>query len=81
MTFDPAKLAHDFREHANDWADKNAAADSLEHMRTTLRSQIALKFLPDAGAMNRAETAAEATQEYADHLKSMVEARRVANRA
>jgi hypothetical protein len=81
MTFDPGEIANNFREHANDWADKNAAADLLEHMRTVLRSQIASKFLQDLGSMNKAEAAAEATEEYSDHLKSMVEARRLANRA
>jgi gamma-glutamyltranspeptidase len=40
-----------------------------------------LKFLPEVGSMNKAETHAEGTKEYADHIREMVEARRLANRA
>lgn len=79
--FDPSNLARQFLNHREDWADKNACAELLEESRKNLRSQIAMKFLPDAGSMNKAEAMAEATQEYIDHIKDMVEARRVANRA
>jgi hypothetical protein len=79
MNFDPYKLAQQLLEHGSEWADKNAAADVLEETRKTLRSQIALKFLPDAGSVAKAEMMAEATQEYIDHVRSMVEARRASN--
>jgi hypothetical protein len=79
--FEPVTLALTLFEHGKDWAETNAAADLLEETRKTLRSQIALKFLPDVGAVSKAEMMAEATQEYIDHIKSMVEARKVANTA
>lgn len=79
MTFDPATLARTMFEHGRDWAEANCGADLLEETRRTLRSQIALRFLPDAGSVSKAEMHAEATQEYIDHIKSMVEARKIAN--
>lgn len=79
--FDPHTLAEQLLKHGTEWADLNAAAELLEETRKTLRSQIALKFLPDVSAVSKAEMMAEATQEYIDHVKSMVEARRLANRA
>ena len=81
MDFDPIALAQKLLEHGAAWADKNAGADLLEETRRTLRSQIAMKFLPDAGSVAKAEMMAEATVEYIEHVKAMVEARRLANRA
>lgn len=79
MNFDPHNLAQQFLQHGSAWADKNAAAEMLEETRRTLRSQIALKFLPDAGSVSKAEMMAEATTEYAQHVKDMVMARKAAN--
>lgn len=81
MNFEPYKLAHQMCSHGEEWADKNAAAQVLEELRHSVRSQISLRFLPDVGAVSKAEMMAEATQEYIDHIKSMVEARKAANRA
>lgn len=79
MNFDPTKLAEQLLHHGSEWADKNAAADVLERTKDTLLSQIALKFIPDAGSVAKAEMMAEATIEYIEHIKSMVEARRISN--
>lgn len=76
---DPTEITTRLTTLGHDWADKEAAASVLEETRKSLRSQIALKFLAETGAANKAEMMAEATQEYIDHLKSMVEARRHAN--
>lgn len=81
MNFEPEKLSRRFRDDGITWAEKNGAADLLEETRKTLRSQIALKYLPEAGSANKAEMMAEATQEYIDHIKAMVEARKEANKA
>lgn len=81
MTFDPHKIAERFRDDGLAWADKDGAASLLEETRKTLRSQIALKYLPEAGSVSKAEMMAEATQEYLDHVKEMVEARTLSNRA
>lgn len=77
----PPALSNAFYQHGKNWAETNAAAELLEETRKTLRSQIALKFLPNAGSVSKAEMMAEATQEYIDHIHAMVDARRVANTA
>lgn len=81
MDFDPEKLRHTFVEQGNSWVDLNAAADTLEKHKDSLLSQIALKYLPDAGSAAKSEMLALATVEYCDHIKEMVEARKKANRA
>src|ERR1700722_10257489 len=81
MDFEPYKLAEQLLHHGTDWAEKNGAADLLEETRKTLRSQIAMRFLPDAGSVAKAEMMAEATGDYFEHIKAMVEARKVANTA
>lgn len=81
MSFDPEKIAKRFRDDGNTWAEKNCAADLLEETRKTLRSQIALKYLPEVGSVSKAEMMAEATTEYIEHVTSMVEARKEANKA
>lgn len=79
--FDPATLAHTLFEHGRDWADKNASADILEETRRTLHSQIAVGLLPECKSVAKAEMHAEATEEYIEHIKAMVEARKAANTA
>lgn len=81
MDFDPHKIAERYRNDGWTWADKDGAASLLEETRKTLRSQIALKFLPDAGSVSKAEMNAEATEEYIIHVRNMVDARTQANRA
>lgn len=81
MDFDPEKLRQTFVEQGNSWVDLNAAADTLEKHKDSLLSQIALKYLPDAGSAAKSEMLALATVEYCDHIKEMVEARKKANRA
>jgi hypothetical protein len=76
---DPTEISTRLTKLGHEYADKEAAASLLEETRKSLRSQIALKFLADTGAANKAEMMAEATEEYVAHLKSMVEARRQAN--
>lgn len=81
MNFDPHKLAEQLLSHGSAWAEDNCAADLLEETKRTLRSQIALKHLPDVGSVAKAEMIAEATAEYIGHIKQMVEARRNANKS
>jgi hypothetical protein len=76
---DPNEVVSRLTTLGHEWADKESAAALLEETRKSLRSQIALKFLADTGAANKAEMMAEATDEYTAHVKSMVEARRLAN--
>src|ERR1700759_4889649 len=79
MSADPTEIHANLVKLGEAWADKERAAQLYEETRKSLRSQIALKFLADTGAANKAEMMAEATEEYITHLKSMVEARRQAN--
>lgn len=81
MSFDPHKIAERFRDDGLTWADRDGAASLLEETKKTLRSQIALGFLPDAGSVSKAEMMAEAKQEYTEHIRSMVTARTEANKA
>lgn len=62
-----------------DWADKDAAATLLEETKKSVLAEIKAK----AGAKSdaAAETIALCDKGYKEHIKSMVEARRVANRA
>lgn len=81
MDFDPAKLARQMLTHGQTWADENSAAELLEEIKPTLRSQIAMKFLPEVGSVSKADLMAQGSQEYRDHICLMVEARKRANRA
>lgn len=77
----PAEISQRVSEAGNDWADKEAAANLFEESRRSLRAQIAVRHLPDAGSVAKAELLAEASEEYRNHITQMVEARRIANRA
>lgn len=79
MTIDAATMSQKLYEDSKDWADKNGAADLYEETRRTLRAQIAVKFLTEAGSVSKAELLAEADEVYISHIKAMVEARRIAN--
>lgn len=81
MDFEPAKLAASLLKHGQDWADKKAAADLLAETKGSVLSQIALKFLGEGFAVNKAEMMAEATQQYQDHIAAMVLAKRDAIKA
>lgn len=81
MTFDAHTIAKRFRDDGHAWADKDGAASLLEETKRTLRSQIALKHLPEVGSVSKAEMIAEATLEYIEHIKLMVDARKEANKA
>lgn len=62
-------------------ADKTAAANLLEETRRSLRAAKARAFRKGGLGVAESELAAEACQEYRDHLEAMVEARRLADRA
>ncbi len=62
-------------------ADLKAAANLLEEMRRPIRARKARAYRKGGLGVAESEVAAEASQEYADHLEAMVEARRLADRA
>src|SRR3990167_7000134 len=63
----------------NDWADKDAAASLLEETRKSLLAQLYLASVGKSVADREAE--AHAHRDYAEHVASMIEARRIAVRA
>ena len=81
MEHDPNKITDALVRWGQDWADKDAAASALEETRKTLRAELAVKGLASGGPISKAELYAEANTAYKEHIESMVEARRIANRA
>lgn len=66
-------------ETGEDWADKDAAATLLEETKKTFLAK--LKNEAKAKSDAAAETVALCDPAYVEHIETMVEARRVANRA
>lgn len=71
-------LSEQFRLAAEAWVDANAAADLLEETKSACLSQRAMAL----GEMSvaKAEMIVKSSEEWHEHLKAIVEARRVANR-
>jgi len=76
---DPAKLAHSIVQRGEHWCDCNAAADLLEETKGTLLAKITKEHL-DQPAW-KAEALSRADMRFEEHIKAMVEARRIANLA
>lgn len=68
-----------FREAADDWCDKEAAAQLLEDTKSSIMAQNQA-MLGDV-AVNRAEQIVKAQPEWVEHITKIVEARKVANMA
>jgi hypothetical protein len=66
-------------EYGDDWADKDAAANLLEETKKSVLARIKNETESKSDAAR--ETVALAHPDYRAHVDSMVEARRVANRA
>ena len=73
------KIIHRLQTLGKDWAEKEAAASWLEESRKTVRAQMAVDYIREAGSAAKAELLAEADPIYKEHLKVMVEARKTAN--
>lgn len=84
LIFDPDEMRRRLEDLGVDWADKNAAASLLEETERALMSEISIHYrstLADVRSDIAAERMARASAQYRDHIRRMVEARRVANRA
>jgi len=79
MQYEPDKLHARLISLGEDWADKEAAASLLEETRRSVRAELMRES--NATSVAAAEAQAEAAMKYKEHLKDMVEARRIANRA
>ncbi len=74
---DPARLAQSIVSRGELWADANHAADLLEETKSTLLAKLTKEHL-DQPAW-KAEALARADMRFEEHIKAMVDARRVAN--
>ncbi len=63
-----------------DWADKNAAASFLEETKKSILARMMQKQT-EAKSVAAAESLALCSEDYLAHVKDMVEARRLADRA
>ena len=79
MNFNPSELYQRTTDLGDDYADKNAAASLLEETRKTLLAKLALESTENS--MHAKESRARCRPEYKEHVESMVEARRLADRA
>jgi hypothetical protein len=85
--FDPQALVEEVISAGEDWADKDAAASSLEETKRTLLAALAMEHasVPTASGkplpQTHAESRALSDARYKEHLERMVQARRQANRA
>lgn len=78
---DIQEMSRQMLEAGEEWADLHAAATALEEARKSLRSQLAVEHIQNGTAASKAVEYAQGSQEYADHLIEMTEARRKSNRA
>lgn len=77
----PDQIYRNLVTAGEEWADMNAAADILEESKKPVLSEITLGHLQTSKSVAEADTKAQASKEYREHLKAMVAARRAANRA
>ena len=78
MDFDPEAIYQRLSEAGEEWADKDAAANLLEETKKTLLAEVMQGF---PGSNAERERCALADTTYKHHLKTMVAARKEANRA
>ena len=76
--FDPEAIFKRLTDAGEEWADKDAAANILEETKKTFLAELMLGF---QGSIAERERCALADTTYKHHLKSMVAARKEANRA
>ena len=72
---------HQLQHLGQKWADLHAEAEILEEAKKCILATITLFHVENGDAKSTAEVRAHASKEYQDHIKKMVEARRLANQA
>jgi hypothetical protein len=72
---------HQMQHLGSKWADLHAEAEILEEAKKCILATITLYHVDNGDAKTTAEVRAHASKEYQDHIKKMVEARRLANQA
>jgi hypothetical protein len=76
---DPNRLAAYLESQAEDWADKDAAANLLEETKKTVLAKVFNSLAGRFKGVAEREFAALGSPAYVEHVTAMVEARRVAN--
>jgi hypothetical protein len=79
MSIDPDEIHARIVKLGEAWADAESAASAYEETRRSVRAEIMRQS--NEKSMVAAEAFAEASIRYKEHIISMVEARRIANRA
>ncbi len=79
-SLDPERIYNHLLAAGHDWADRKAAAELLEETKKSVLSKMKTQLGADKSDA-AAETLALCSQEYRTHVASMVEARRLADRA
>ena len=79
MNFNAETLAAELSKRGLAWSDCEAAAALLEETRKTVLSECQADHPEDSNAASEAKALRD--PRYKEHLKAMVEARRLANRA
>ncbi len=79
LLLDADKLAQELRKRGDDWADKDSAYRALEEVQKTV---LAESFLDaEAGSVAEREARARSSLKFREHIASLNEARKNANRA
>lgn len=81
MTVSPDEVWERLRLAGDEWADLNYAAQLLEETKKSVLAQITSRFMAGGASKAAAEVEALAHDDYLEHLRSMVAARRDANKA
>jgi hypothetical protein len=78
----PQSIYKKYLEAGEEWADKKAAYDLLDHSTKTVEADLTLKAKSmESLSMTEARAVALSSSGYRDHLAATYEAQRVANRA
>lgn len=76
---DPYAIAKRLLSFSDEWADKKAAADLLAELKKPLLSELSLEC--NEASQSAKESYALRHDNFKEHVRSMVEAERVSNRA
>ena len=79
MHINPDKLRERLEELGTDWADKKAAAESFEETKKVMLARL-MKASDESTAAGK-EREALASQDYEEHIKIMINARKEADKA
>lgn len=77
---DPDGIAHELERLGHAWADANAAASLLEETEKSVLAELASSYRGTCKSQVEADSLARSSRPFRDHIASMVQARKEANR-